>query len=172
MKMRILTLWLRFMIIGTVSLLGLSAASGQQRPEAASDALIVQELAPELDSVQLGRLEALNEERRRKLANEEGIGFRFEQDLDSDGQRELILLGDYVKGDRRQSFVLVARPAAGQWVRSRLFTFDQEFIIGRRYDLYPDEISVFFCTACDQGGWIEWTGSDYEFKPFPPAGVR
>jgi hypothetical protein len=118
-------------------------------------------------------MEALNEERRRKVTGEEGIGFRFEQDLNSDGQQELILLGDYAKGERRQSFVLVAKPAAGQWVRSRLFTFDEEFVIGRRYDVNPDKLFVLFCTGCDYGGWIEWTGSDYEYRQFslggPPA---
>jgi len=162
------------MIIGTVSLLALSAAIGQQRPEAASDALIVQDLAPELDSMQLGRMEALNEERRRNMVGVEGLGFRFEQDLNSDGQQELILLGDYAKGERRQSFVLIARSAAGQWVRSRLFTFDQEFIIAElgQTASRQGDLAVYFCTGCDYGGWIEWTGSDYEFKPFPPAGVR
>jgi hypothetical protein len=160
------------MTLGTVSLLALSAANCQQQPEAASDARIVQDLAPELDGVQLGRMEALSEERRGNMVGVEGLGFRFEQDLDSDGQQELILLGTYSEGGRRKSFVLIARPAAGEWVRSQLLTFDQDFIIGRRYDVRPDELALWFCTGCDYGGWVAWTGSDYEFKPFPPAGVR
>jgi hypothetical protein len=167
-----LTLWVKFTIIGTVSLLALSAAIGQQQPEAISDALIVQDLAPELDSVQLGSIEALSEERRRNMAGEEGLGFRFEYDLNSDGQQELMLLGTYSEGGRRKSFVLIARPAAGEWVRSQLLTFDQDFIIGRRYAIRPDELALWFCTGCDYGGWVAWTGSDYEYKPYPPAGVR
>jgi hypothetical protein len=160
------------MIIGTVSLLALSAAIGQPGPQADNDALIVQDLAPELDSVQLGRMEALSEERRRNMVGEEGLGFRFEFDLNSDGQQELILLGTYSEGGRRKSFVLIARPAAGQWVRSQLLTFDHEFIIGRRYNVRPDELALWFCTGCDYGGWVAWTGSDYEFTRYPEPGVR
>jgi hypothetical protein len=168
MKIRMLRLWLAIVISGVVSLVGLSAATGQQA-EAVSDARIVQALAPGLNNVRLGRMETVNEERRRKLAQVEGAGFRFEQDLNSDGQQELILLGDYAEGDRRRSFVLVVRPEAGQWGRSQLLTFDEEFVVGRRYN---DRLAVFFCTGCDYGGWIEWTGSDYEYHPFPGAGVK
>ena len=166
MRAKILTSWLTVMVSGTVSLLAWSSARGQQA-EAASDAIIAQSLAPELDGVQIGRMETLNEERSRDVAGVEGIGFRFEHDFNSDGHQELVLFGNYAEGDRRQSFVLVARSAAGgQWLRSQLFTFDEEFVIGRRYALYPDRLSVFFCTECDAGGRIEWTGSEYEFRPF------
>jgi hypothetical protein len=164
--------FLRLLVIGMVSLFASSAAIGQPPSEAASDTLIVQDLVPELDSVQLGTIEALNEERRRNMVGAEGAGFRFEQDLNSDGQQELILLGGYLKGEKRQSFVLIATQAAGQWARSRLFSFDEEFVIGLRFDARPDRLAVLFCTGCDYGGWIEWTGSDYEFELFPPAGVR
>jgi hypothetical protein len=153
------------MVSGTVSLLAFSTATGQQ-DAAVSDALIVRDLAPELGSVQLGRIQTLSERSRSA-----GSGFRFEHDLNSDGQQELVLLGNYAKGERRQSFVLIARPAAGgQWVRSRLFTFDEEFVVGRRYEQYNDRLALFFCTNCDYGGWIEWTGSDYEYRRFPLGG--
>ena len=155
-----------------MSLLALSSASGQQA-QAISDALVVETLAPELDSVQLGRVEALNEEQGRLVARE-SIGFRFEKDLNSDGQEESILLGDFAEGETRQSFVLIATQAAdGQLVRSQLFTFDRDFIVGRlgRSEIRRDDLAVFFCLRCDQGGWIEWTGSAYEFRPYPPQGV-
>jgi hypothetical protein len=161
-------LWLTLTVSCTVSPLAVSSATGQQA-EAVSDAQIVQTLAPGLNGVRLGRMETLNEERRRKTAGDEDIGFRFEQDLNSDGQQELILLGDYAEGDRRRSFVLIARRQAGQWARPQLLTFDEDFVIGRRYN---DKLVVFFCTGCDYGGSIEWTGSDYEYRPAPPAGVR
>ena len=165
-----LRLWSTPMVIGTVLLLALSEANGQQA-EAVSDALIVQMLAPELDGVQLGRMETLSEERKRNLgpAPEDHIRFRYEMDLNSDGQQELILLGDYAEGDTRRSFVLISTQAAvGQWARSQLLTFDQEFVIGLGFD---NRLAVNFCTGCDFGGWIEWAGSAYEFRPYPPVGV-
>ena len=167
MKIRTLRWWLAIAISGVISVFAL-AVYGQQA-EAVSDARIVEALAPGLNNVRLGRMETVNEERRRELAQVEGAGFRFEQDLNSDGQQELILLGDYAEGDGRRSFVLIARPEAGQWALCRLLTFDEEFVIGRRYN---DRLAVFFCAGCDHGGRIEWTGSDYEFRPFPPAGVN
>jgi hypothetical protein len=144
-------------------LLAFSLATGQQ-VEAVSDALVVQDLAPELNNVQLGRLEVLSDQRRRDAGGLD-LRFRYEMDLNSDGQQELVLMGSYAEGDRHRSFVLIARPEAGRWARSRLLTFDREFAIGQRYN---DTLAVFFCTGCGSGGWIEWTGSDYEYRPFPP----
>lgn len=151
------------------SLLALSPATGQEA-EAASDALIVRALAPELRNVQLGRMETLDENQRRKIAGEEHIGFRFERDLDSDGRQELILLGSYASGDTRRSFALIAKPDAGAWVRSQVLTFSREFVIGLGYD-NKNRLAVNFCTGCDSGGWIQWTGSAYEFTRYPEPGV-
>jgi hypothetical protein len=149
-------------VVTSTMLLALSTATGQQ-VEAISDALVVQDLAPELHDVQLGRTEILSDQRRRDAGGLD-LRFRYEMDLNSDGQPELVLMGSYAEGDRRRSFVLIARPEAGQWARSRLLTFDREFVIGQRFN---DRLAVAFCTGCDQGGWIEWTGSDYEYRPFP-----
>lgn len=136
--------------------------------EIASDLAIIQDLAPELDGVELGRMETLSEQQRQKVAGEEHIRFRYEMDVNSDGRQELVLLGSYAADEGRRSFVLIAAPAAGQWARSQLLTFDREFVIGLRYD---NRLAVNFCTGCDFGGWIEWTGSAYEFRPYPPSGV-
>jgi hypothetical protein len=162
--------WWTVTVSSTMWLLALSAASGQPVD---TDEQIVRNLAPELDGVQPGRIEDLSEGQRRAIGTEEDLGFRFERDLNSDGQQDLILLGNYAEGDRRRSFVLIARPAAGEWVRSQLFTFDEEFVVGRfgRSATRLNDLAVFFCTGCDYGGRIEWTGSDYTYTPFPPAGI-
>jgi hypothetical protein len=172
--------WWTVTVSGTVWLLALSTASGQPS-DTVSDAQIVRNLAPELDDAQPGRIEGLSEGRRRvigteeevRVGTEEGLGFRFERDLNSDGQQELIFLGNYAEGDRRKSFVLIASAAAGDRVRAHLFTFDEEFVVGRfgRSATRPTDLAVFFCTGCDYGGWIEWTGADFAYEPFPPAGV-
>ena len=166
----LLKLWLTLTVSGAVSLLIFSAATAQQA-EAVSDALIVQTLAPELDGVVLGRMESLDEERKRNLGPEpeDHIRFRYEMDLDSDGQQELVLMGSYADGGGRRSFVLIATSLGDRWARSQLLTFDRDFVIGLRFD---NRLAVNFCTGCDSGGSIEWTGADYEFRPYPPIGVR
>jgi hypothetical protein len=168
MRIKALRLWSKLFVSGSVSLLlALTVATGQQA-EAVSDALIVQTLAPELDGVRLGSMENLDEKQSRKVAAVENTGFRFQVDLNSDGQEELVLLGDYVDAENRRSFVRIGKQEGGQRVDSQLLTFGREFAIGRRFG---SRLAVLFCTGCDSGGWIEWTGSEYEFKPFPPAGV-
>ena len=112
----------------------------------------------------------LTEEQRRKVAGTEHLGFRFERDVDQDGRQELILLGSYAVGDARRGFALIARPEAGKWLRSQVLTFSREFVIGLGYD-NKNRLAVNFCTGCDSGGWIEWTGSGYEFTRYPEPGV-
>ena len=133
-----------------------------------SDAAILKALAPELANPAVTRPEDLEQRQRRVLA-EQGIGFRFEGDFNSDGRRDLVLLGQHGR-DRRRSFVLIATAQGGRWTRSGLLTFEQEFVVGRKFD--NGELSVFFCVTCDDGGRLEWAGSEYVLRPFPSAGVR
>jgi hypothetical protein len=162
--------WLTLTVSGAVLFLAFSATTAQQA-EAVNDSLIVRTLAPELDGVLLGSLETLDEERKRNLGPEpeDHIRFRYEMDLDSDGQQELVLMGSYADGGRRRSFVLIATPLDDGWARSQLLTFDRDFVIGLGFQ---NRLAVNFCTGCSTGGWIEWTGSSYEFRPYPEPGVR
>ena len=168
LRTRITGLFLAFGGIVLAVLLGYSALVAQQA-SASSDKLLVQTLAPELESVRLGRMEELTREQSRKVAALEGIGFRFQSDLNADGRQDLVLLGDYVDNKSHRSFVLIATEGPGGWARSQLFTFDEGFVIGREN---AGQFLIFFCTGCDYGGRIEWTGSDYRYTPFRPAGVQ
>ena len=133
-----------------------------------SDAALLERLAPELANPAIvTRPEDLDEKHQRVLA-EQGIGFRFEGDFNSDGQQDLVLLGQHGL-DQRRSFVLIATGREKEWSRSGLLTFEQGFVVGRTYG---GELSIFFCVGCDHGGRLGWTGSEYVFQPFPPAGVR
>jgi hypothetical protein len=157
----------RVLISGLVWIAAGSFAFGGQLGEA-GDAAILQALAPELANPAIVRTpEDLGEHQRRVLA-EQGIGFRFEGDFNSDGRRDLVLLGQHGL-DRRRSFVLIATAQGNGWIRSGLLTFEQEFVVGRNYS---GELSIFFCVGCDDGGRLEWTGSEYALRPFRPAGVR
>ena len=61
-------------------------------------------------------LDALTREQQRMFAKGEGLGFRFEQDLNSDGVPELLLLGDYRAGPVHSTFVLIASRGPDTWV--------------------------------------------------------
>jgi hypothetical protein len=76
-------------------------------------------------------------------------------------------MGSYAAGDER-GFLLIATRRADQWARSQLLTFDRDFVIGLQFD---SRLAVNFCTGCSTGGLIEWSGSAYEFMPYPPKGV-
>jgi hypothetical protein len=156
------------LISGIVVLsLGSLAFGGQLG--APSDAAILNALAPELANPAIvTRTEDLGQSQRRVLADQ-GTGFRLEGDFNSDGRRDLVLLGQHGQ-DRRRSFVLIATAQGAGWTRSGLLTFEREFIVGKRFE--NGRVSIFFCVSCDDGGRLEWTGSEYVLQPFPPAGVR
>lgn len=156
------------MLSALSGLLTCSLCFGQQ-PNGPSDVGIVRMLAAELRDVTVARTDDLNGEQRRQIAQSPGTGFRFEGDFNSDGRQDLILLGQHRNNDRSGSFVLVATAQGGRWVRSGLLTFEQGFIIGRRYG---NTLALFFCVGCDHGGSIEWTGSEYRFQPFTAPGVQ
>lgn len=79
-----------------------------------------------------------------------------------------MLLGRYRSDDARGSFLLIATRGRDGWVRSQLLTFEHDFIVGRMYESGP---AIFFCLGCNYGGHIGWTGSEYAYEPFAPAGV-
>ena len=141
-----------------------SLACGGQLAEP-SDAAILESLAPGLvNPAIVTRPEDLGQEQRSVLA-EPGLGFRFEGDFNSDGRRDLVLLGQHGQ-DRRRSFVLIATAQEGGWTRSGLLTFDKnEFVVAKKVD--NGRVWIFFCASCDNGGSLEWTGTRYVFQPFP-----
>lgn len=136
---------------------------------AAGDAALLRVLAPELGNAAVfTRREDLDENRRRVLA-EKGTGFKFEGDFNGDGRRDMVLLGQY-GNDRPRSFVLIVTGEGNEVTRSALMTFQQEFVVGKRSD--NGSLSILFCVSCDAGGRLEWTGSQYVLRPFPPVGVQ
>jgi hypothetical protein len=140
-----------------------------QRLGTPGDAAILRSLAPELANPAIvTRPEDLSQQQRRVLA-ETGFGFRLEGDFNSDGRPDLMLLGQHGP-DRRRSFVLIATERTGEWTRSGLLTLDEAFVVGRQNA--NGTVAIVFCASCDHGGWLEWTGSSYALRPFPPAGVR
>lgn len=160
----------RYCLVTVGAVLGLLTGlrSFAQQPTIGTDSEIVRTLAPELTNVRLATMDALNQDQQRKLAKVTGAGFRFQGDFDSDGRPDMVLLGQHGE-DRRRSFLLIARVDGARFARAKMFTFEQEFLVGRIYD---GRLAVFFCTGCDDGGSIEWTGSDYVFRPFSPPGVE
>lgn len=140
-----------------------SVAFGGQLGEP-SDAAILKALAPELvNPAIVTRPEDLSQQ-RRSILTEPGGGFRFEGDFNADGRRDLVLLGQHGQ-DRRRSFVLIATAQEGGWTRSGLLTFVNEFVVAKKVE--NGRLWIFFCTSCDNGGSLEWTGSRYVFQPFP-----
>jgi hypothetical protein len=149
------------------ALLGLFLVALKANSQAAADASdedIVEVLAPELSDVRLLTMQDLTREQTDNIGNTPEVGRRFEGDFDADGRPDLALFGSYASG----TFVLVASRDQFVWHRSGLLQFTRPFIVGR-----ADQgvLRVFFCTGCDSGGRVLWTGSGYEFVPFPPVGV-
>lgn len=133
------------------------------------DAAIVKMLASELGNAALiTRTEDLSKDKRQVLA-EKTMGFKFEGDFNGDGRQDVALFGKYGT-DRPRSFVLITTNEGGKLTRAALLTFEQEFVVGRRYD--NRGLALFFCVSCDAGGRLEWTGSQYVVRPFPSAGVQ
>lgn len=124
----------------------------------AADAAIVGELAPELEGAELG---AVPGERVGVTA------YRFERDFDGNGRLELVLLGRYA-GNR--SFALVASLNGNFWERAALFSFAEPELHGEIDPLYAQRLTILFCAACDSGGWLQWDGASYVFRPLPPRG--
>jgi hypothetical protein len=133
------------------------------------DAAMVKTLASELrNATVITRFEDLSNDKRR-VFTERALGFKFEGDFNGDGRQDVVLLGKY-GSDRPRSFLLITTNEGGKLTRAALLTFDQEFVVGRRYD--NRGLALFFCVSCDAGGRLEWTGSQYVVRPFPPAGVQ
>jgi hypothetical protein len=148
-------------------LLGVSLFGSRANSQAAADASdeeILEVLAPELDDVRLLTMQDLTQEQTENIGNTPEVGRRFEGDFDVDGRPDLVLFGAHAGG----TFVLLASNDQAVWHRSGLLQFTQPFIVGR-----ADQgvLRVFFCTGCDAGERVVWTGTGYEVVPFPPVGV-
>ena len=130
-----------------------------------SDAEIVRRLAPEIGDAELDAPGALADAFGPSPVPP-GLGFRFERDLNADGQPDLVLLGRYMLGGSKQTFALIATRKNGPWQRVALLQFERDFIVGELSETRPNELRVFFCHHCDFGGTIEWTGSAYGFRQF------
>jgi hypothetical protein len=115
-------------------------------------------LVPELRGARIASVEDIREDLRHIFVAEDNVGFRFEGDFNSDGRSDLALLGLYEENGGPKSFALLVSQAPQGWARTKLFKFDESFIIGRRYDT---GLVVFSCTHCDFGHRIVRTGSDF-----------
>lgn len=128
-----------------------------------SDADALRRFAPELTDSEVGF--QLTETQQRLVANRiQGLGYRFDKDLNADGRPDVVLLGHGRKNGTSQSFVLIlTKEKGGAWIRSKIFTFSQPYLIG---EISQKGLNVYFCESCDRGGRVTWTGSDYQFTPF------
>ena len=158
-----------FLTVGAVrtTLLGLfmvALEANSQLAADASDEEILETLASELIDVRLLTMQNLTRAQADNIGSTPEVGRRFEGDFDGDGQPDLALFGSHATG----TFVLLASRDQTMWHRSGLLQFTHPFIVGR-----ADQgvLRVFFCTGCDSGGRVVWTGNEYEFVPFPPVGV-
>jgi hypothetical protein len=147
-----------------------AAAHAQPQPSTADiDLELLRTLAPEIPDATLLTMQDLTAEQARKVSTTPGIGRRFEGDFNLDGQRDLALFGQYADGDSVGTLLLIASRQAERWRREALLRFPQPFIIGLQHE---HELSVAFCTGCDFGGRVSWSGSRYEFVPSQSAGVE
>lgn len=143
-----------------------SSAAVAQRGDA--DAALIEALAPELTNATWAGSKSVTDRQRNSLAIS-GSAFRLQGDFNSDGREDLLLLGQH-GADRTRSFVLIATANPGGWIRSGLLTFERDFVTVQRSK--DSRVSLLFCVSCDDGGQLEWIGSEYVLRPFPPAGVR
>jgi hypothetical protein len=133
-----------------------------------SDATIAATLAPELRTIHLSTMDDVVPTERQMISSTPGIGFRFEDDFDSDGRPDLVLLGQYDDQGSKKSFVLVATRSGTDWTRSGLLTFDEQFLLGLKYE---KTLAVLYCALCDYGARIRWTGGSIVAEPTRPHGA-
>ena len=138
--------------------------SAAQASIESSDTEILQLLAPELADARLLTMSDLTETEAGNIGDTPNIGRRLSGDFDSDGRPDLALFGSIRSG----TFVLILSQDDVVWHRAGLLRFSRPFIIGGTFE---GRLSVFYCTGCDSGGRVVWSGSGYEFVPFPPQGV-
>jgi hypothetical protein len=121
-------------------------------------------LVPELHNARIGSINDVPESRRQSFVSEDNLGWRFEGDFDSDGRLDNAILGFYEDNGFYKSFALVATRGSTGWVKTKLFTFAENFIIARNYET---GLVVFHCIHCDAGQRVVWTGSDFVMRPMP-----
>ena len=138
--------------------------ANSQAPADASDAELLELLTPELNDVRLLTMQDLTPEEISNIGNTPEVDRRFEGDFNADGQVDLALLGS----DSDGTFFLLATRDQTVWRRSGLLRHDRQFVVGR---LDQGILRIFFCTGCDSGMRVMWTGTGYELSPFPPQGV-
>ena len=117
-------------------------------------------------------MDDLTEEQARKVSTTLGIGRRFEGDFNEDGQLDLALFGQHSRGDSVSTFLLIASMQGDGWHRAGLLEFPSEFAIGVQYQNVDYILWVAFCTGCDVGERVLWSGSSYESVPHQPTGVE
>ena len=131
----------------------------------ASDAEILEFLVPELDDIRLLTMHDLTPEQIDGIGNTPEVARRFEGDFNGDGQQDLALIGS----SQDRTVVLIATRDQAVWHRAGLLLPDRPFVVGR---LDRGTLRYFFCTSCDSGLRVVWTGAGYELVPFPPIGVQ
>lgn len=98
---------------------------------------------------------------------------RFEGDFNGDGREDLLLLGHRREDGAQKGFALLASESVtGEWERVQVLEFESDVVLGKRYEVRPNDIAVFFCLKCDHGGWLEWEDDEYRFSSFEPSGVQ
>lgn len=155
----------RALIVGFfVGALLAASSVNSQVAVTASDTDILKFLLPELNDVQLVTMQDLTPEEISNIGNTPEVGRRFEGDFNADGKPDLALMGANPGG----TFVLLATRDQAVWHRSGLLQASRPFVVGR---LDQGVLRFFFCTGCDSGMRVAWTGAEYELLPFPPLGV-
>ena len=150
-------------LTGAVLSISVSLASAQDRATE-TNGLSLPALVPELHNARIGSIDDIPENRRRTFVPEDNLGWRFDGDFDSDGRMDTVFLGLYEENGFRKSFVVIATRESGGWVKTKVFTFAESFIIAENDDT---GLVLFHCTHCDSGRRLVWTGSDFVLKPTP-----
>ncbi len=154
------------------SFLGYCAFALAQAPAGSNDADILRALSPEFSDPVLLTMDDLTVEQARKVSTTPGIGRRFEGDFNDDGRRDLALFGQHSRGDSVSTFLLIASMRGDGWHRAGLLEFPSDFAIGVEYPNVDYVLWVGFCTGCDFGQRVVWSGSGYETMPYQPIGVE
>jgi hypothetical protein len=154
-------------LVGAALSISVSFASAQDRSTETAG-LSLHALVPELHNARVGAIDDIPENQRRIFVPEDDLGWQFEGDFDSDGRTDTVLLGLYEEHGFRKSFALFATRRSNGWVKTKVFTFAESFVIARNYDT---GLVVFHCTHCDYGHRVVWTGSDFVLRPTPLPGV-
>lgn len=158
---RISRLHMSLLMVCAIALL---SCQGRRTQIAEPDVEMVKRLAPELLDSEAMEVDSLDPVQRESVLKEGDLKFSYELDMNSNGSKERVVLGRFLRAGRPAVFVLVAERDKGVWSKKGLLTFDEGFIVGR---FAGQELKVFFCMGCDRGGRVSWNGSEYIYSRFP-----